>query len=72
MQSMPKRPSLRAAVRAADEALIEIAAGENWKIDSRIRALAELSGLINGYILQLQAQRPAPPKGPPKFEPVYL
>jgi hypothetical protein len=72
MQSMPKHSSLRAVERRAYEVIIEIAGAEQWKPGTRIGALMRLSALIDGCALELDAQRPKPPKDPDKFEPVYI
>jgi hypothetical protein len=69
---MPKHASIRAAERRAYEGIVEISGMEQCKPETRIRALMRLSALIDGCVLELQAQVPAAPKDPKRFEPVYI
>jgi hypothetical protein len=69
---MSKQASIRTAERAAREEIIRLASAEDCKPEARIRALMRLSALIDGCVLELDAQIPKPPKDPKKFEPVYI
>ena len=65
--------SCRAAERKAKLAIIGVADAEDCSDAARLLALARLSALINGCVLEIQSRQPAPPKTDPKpFEEIYI
>jgi hypothetical protein len=63
-----KDNSCRAAERRARLAIIDIANAEDCNDAARLRALARLSAVIDGYILEIGSRNPKPKKG----EEIYI